>query len=181
LKKQLIVLLLLIVSLAACLPSPVTPLSDTSPLPTNSPLPTPTPGKWWSEPCNTPPLELPDGCADFTPIARPPEQIPAPCVRTAYTETVPDNENVDYRLVIRVDHPEYDNVPALPVHILRLPDGAWVVDRSSVQFWDFDCGKDEAPLAWVTWQVLSTGSLTPTEVYETDLPAPFLEFLGDLR
>jgi len=60
---------------------------------------------------------------------------------------VPDNENVDYRLVIRVDHPEYDNVPALPVHILRLPDGGWVVDRSSVQFWDFDCGKDEAPLA----------------------------------
>ena len=188
-KRQLIAIVLTIAGIVAALviatgvlslrPTAVSPLSSS--LPTNSPIPTPTPDQWWSEPCNTPPLELSDSCAEITPIEQPAEQIPVPCIRTAYTETVTDNEYVDYRLIVLVDHPEYDSTPAIPIHILRLANGGWIVDREVMQFWDFDCGKDEAPLSWVTWQVLVTESLTPTEVYTTDLPAPFLDLLSDLQ
>jgi hypothetical protein len=159
----------------------VSSVSIRVPLTMTSPLPTPTPeAPWWTWPCNTPPVQHPDGCPGFIPIEQPGRLLPPPCVRTAYTETVAEEGRVDYRLVIRVDHPEYSNVPSLPVHVLHLTTGGWIADRDAMQFWDVDCGKDEAPLTWVAWQVLDTGSLAPTLVYSPPLPSELVAFLSDL-
>jgi len=162
---------------------PPAPRVALTPTPTQpvSPLPTPWPVPWWTWPCNTRPVHHPDGCPSFTPVEQPGRLLPAPCVRTTYTETVEGEEYVDYRLVIRVDHPEYDNVPALPVYVLHLRDGGWIADRDAVQFWDFDCGKDEAPLTWVAWKVLDSGALAPiSSAYATPLPTPLLDLLARL-
>jgi hypothetical protein len=171
-------------------PYPLTPTSSPTPIP--SPTPTPSdPAAWWSWPCNTPRQEWPDGCQDIAYIAPPDSPITPPCIRTAYTRTVPNDdypELLDIELVVVVDHPEYPNYkPGRATQfvclVLQPAYGGWYVDHWQLRDpdWWFKCGIDEAPLAWALKEALNTRSLAPFDVaYNAPLPTPFVDLIADL-
>jgi len=133
--------------------------------------------------CNLPAVEYPDGCQDMITIAPPDAPIPAPCILDFYVEPDPDPDGTlaTTRLVIVVEHPEYETNPIDYVYFVRQPGtsqpAGWRHRRRGN--WDAACGKDEAPLAWATSNLLA-GDLGATGVYSTPLPSGFVEFLAEL-
>ncbi len=136
--------------------------------------------------CNLPAVIYPDGCQDMITIAPPTEPIPAPCIQNFFTEPYTDTHGtgtiITTRLVIVVEHPEYENNPTDRVYFVREPGtgqpaGGWRHRRRGN--WDAACGKDEAPLAWATGNLLA-GDLGAAGVYSTPLPSGFVELMAEL-
>ncbi len=144
--------------------------------------------------CNLPPVTLPDGCPDFGRVAPPAEPIPPPCIVGWQVED--DLESYDaptVRLVVEVDHPEYDPPlvdPVDRVYFVREPGGSGQAPAWHFYYrdeWDAACGKDEGPLAWVTGRLLqgddSTELITGLEavgVYAGPLPGELVDLLAEL-
>jgi hypothetical protein len=144
--------------------------------PANSPLPTPTPA------CNRPASDMPprpDGCygGEF-PVAPPPQPIPPPCIAAWTVEQLDEDGQPVTELLITVEHPELQRyAPRSWVHLASYGD-AWQLVAVDAQV---SCGKDEAPLAWATLQILNGGD--PGEVlsiYTGPLPADYLDALTPL-
>jgi hypothetical protein len=104
-------------------------------------------------------------------VAPPAHLLAPPCIRTAYTHTVPNDDYpnlLDIELVVVVDHPEYPYyMPGRDAQFVRLilqpAYGGWYADHWQLKEpdWWFKCGLDEAPLAWVLMEALNTQSLVP--------------------
>jgi hypothetical protein len=124
----------------------------------------------------TPPRAFPDGCetageADVAP----------PCIRTAYTRTVPNDdypEMLDVELVVVVDRDaQYVRLVLQPAY------GGRYADRWQLQDpdWWYKCGLDEASLAWALTEALNSRSLAYFDAaYNAPLPAPFVDLVIDL-
>jgi hypothetical protein len=153
-----------------------------------SPLPTPTPSPVLSAvegptpACNRPASDMPprpDGCygGEF-PVAPPPQPIPPPCI-AAWTveEWVEDGQPVT-ELLVTVEHPELQSyAPRGWVHLANYGD-AWQLVVVDAQV---SCGKDEAPLAWATLQILNGGDVDAAlAIYTSPLPPGYLDALTPL-
>jgi hypothetical protein len=158
--------------------------------PASSPTPTPSdPAAWWTWPCNVRCPPAPDGCSEFARWDRPPDNpITPPCIRTAYTDTVPNDDVpdiLDLRVVIILDHPEDphytypDHFATQTVYVTRYLGDQWYTDEGPN--WGYDCNLNPAPLAWAVTEALNTGSIAPFDVaYNAPLPDPFVGLLGNL-
>lgn len=124
--------------------------------------------------CNTPPLYLPDGCPDPPLALHPPRPgQPPPCIAAVWPEPGEEGEGL---LVIAVEHPEYPPDRRQEVEVVLDLDRQRVVD---IRNEDYDCGKDEKPLAWTILQVLEEGQWGPwMRAYGAPPPAALVEGLG---
>ena len=150
------------------------PASHISPLPT--PTPTPTPA------CNRPASDMPprpDGCyGDEFPVAPPPQPIPPPCIAAWAVEEWDEDGQPVTELLITVEHPELQSyAPRGWVHLTNYGD-AWQLVHVDAQV---SCGKDEAPLAWATLQILNGGDVNETlAIYTDPLPPGYLDAIAPL-
>lgn len=139
----------------------------------DSPLPTVAPA------CNRPAADLPprpDGClGDEFPVAPPPEPIPPPCI-AGWTFDDDYDGGLATSLLVTVEHPELQRyAPKGWIHLVKVGD-AWQLVAIDAQV---SCGKDEAPLAWATLQILNGGDWEAAlGVYTGPLPADYLADLG---
>lgn len=123
--------------------------------------------------CNTPPLFPPDGCPDPPLAIHPPQPgQPPPCITNIWTE--PGDES-DF-LVIAIEHPEYPPDRRQEVEIVLDLDSRAVID---IRNEEFDCGKDEKPLAWTLLRVLEEQRWGPwLRAYSAPPPAALEALLG---
>ncbi|NBD35989.1 MAG: hypothetical protein GVY30_08310 [Chloroflexi bacterium] len=134
---------------------------------------------WWTQPCNTPAYDWPDGCPEFRRVQRPRADeipLPPPCINSAYTETISLEGRQVVQLTVVVDHPEYDY--GMPQEFGLIPEnGQWVVHHIDREF---KCGWDTAPLAWWTREALNGATMTLSSyaIYERALPRQFYDLLG---
>ena len=150
------------------------PASHISPLPTPTPTPTPT--------CNRPASDMPprpDGCygGEF-PVAPPPQPIPPPCIAAWTVEEWDEDGQPVTELLITVEHPELQSyAPRGWVHLANYGD-AWQLVVVDAQV---SCGKDEAPLAWATLQILNEGDRDAAlAIYTGPLPPDYLDAIAPL-
>jgi hypothetical protein len=148
--------------------------------PANSPLPTPTPTPIPA--CNRPASDMPprpDGCygGEF-PVAPPPQPIPPPCIVAWTVEEWDEDGQPVTDLLITVEHPELQSyAPRGWVHLANYGD-AWQLVAVDAQV---SCGKDEAPLAWATLQILNGSNRDAAlAIYTGPLPADYLDAIAPL-